>query len=42
MHVVNLEGYDRIAQYYFRPGEYDSDVDGSGGDSDDNINSNIK
>jgi hypothetical protein len=28
--VENLEGYDRIAQYYFRPGEYDSEVDGSG------------
>jgi hypothetical protein len=33
--VENLEGYDRIAQYYFRPGDYDSEVDGSGGDSDD-------
>ena len=40
--VENLQGYDRIAQYYFRPGEYDSDADGDddnggdGGDSDDN------
>ncbi len=33
--IANLEGYDRIAQYYFRPGDYDSEVDGSGGDSDD-------
>ncbi len=24
----NLHGYNRIAQYYFRPGDYDSDVDG--------------
>ncbi len=23
----NLNGYDRIAQYYFRPGDYDSKVD---------------
>ena len=23
----NLYGYDRIAQYYFRPGDYDSKVD---------------
>jgi hypothetical protein len=23
----NLYGYDRIAQYYFRPGDYDSEVD---------------
>ncbi len=40
--VKNLEGYNRIAQYYFRPGEYDSEVDGSGGDSDDEINSDIE
>ena len=34
----NLHGYDRIAQYYFRPGDYDSDVDEimDGGRSDDN------
>jgi hypothetical protein len=32
--VENLKGYIRIAQYYFRPGDYDSEVDGSGGDSD--------
>ncbi len=38
----NLEGYNRIAQYYFRPGEYNSEVDGSRGDSDDDINSDIE
>jgi hypothetical protein len=31
--VANLEGYNRIAQYYFHPGDIDSEVDGSGGDS---------
>ena len=25
--IESLQGYDRIAQYYFRPGEYDSDDD---------------
>jgi hypothetical protein len=25
VHIQNLEVYDRIAQYYFRPGEYNSD-----------------
>ena len=34
VHVQSLHGYDRIAQYYFRPGEYDSDDD-----NDDNSNS---
>ena len=35
--VENLQGYDRIAQYYFRPGEYDSEADGgSENGSDDN------
>ena len=38
--VENLHGYDQISQYYFRPGDYnsdvdDSDVDGSGDGSDD-------
>ncbi len=42
MRVENLEGYNRIAQYYFRPGEYDSEVDGSGDDSDDDVNSDIE
>ena len=23
--VVNLDGYDRISQYYYRPGDYNSD-----------------
>ncbi len=33
--VANLEGYNKVAQYYFRPGDYDSEVDGSGGESKD-------
>jgi hypothetical protein len=33
--VANLEGYNRIAQNYFRPGDYYSEVDESGGDSND-------
>ena len=33
--IENLHGYDRIAQYYYRPGEYDSEVDRSGSGSDD-------
>ncbi len=32
--VENLEDYDRISQYYFRPGDYDSEVDGDGTDND--------
>ena len=36
--IQNLEGYDRIAQYYFRPGDYDSEVDGSGSDAEDDNN----
>ena len=32
--IENLEGYDRIAQYYFRPGDYDSEVDGEGSEAD--------
>jgi hypothetical protein len=39
--VENLEGYDRIAQYYFCPGDYDSEVDGSRGDSNDD-NSDVE
>jgi hypothetical protein len=31
--IHNLEGYDRITQYYFRPGEYNSD-DNDDGNSD--------
>jgi hypothetical protein len=33
--VANLKGYNRITQYYFCPGDYDSEVDGSGGESND-------
>jgi len=36
--IQNIEGYDRIAQYYFRPGDYDSEVDGSGSDAEDDNN----
>ena len=36
--IQNLEGYDRIAQYYFRPGDYDSEVDGSGSDAEEDNN----
>jgi hypothetical protein len=32
--IENLQGYDRIAQYYFCPGDYDSEVDGDGSGSD--------
>ncbi len=32
--VENLEGYDCISQYYFCPGDYDSEVDGDGTDND--------
>ncbi len=32
--IENLEGYDRIAQHYFHPGDYDSEVDGEGRDND--------
>ena len=33
--VENLQGYNRITQYYFQPGEYDSEANGdseNGGD----------
>ncbi len=29
----NLHGYDQIAQYYFHPGEYNSEIDEDGNDS---------
>jgi hypothetical protein len=32
--IKNLQGYDQIAQYYFRPGDYDSKVDGDVNDTD--------
>ena len=35
--IQNLSGYDRIAQYYFRPGDYDSEEDdGNLSDESDN------
>jgi hypothetical protein len=39
--VANLDGYDRIEHYYFFPGDYDSEIDGSGGESD-NDNSDVE
>ena len=34
--IKNLQGYDRIAQYYFQPGDYVSEEDdGNGRGSDD-------
>ena len=35
--IQNLNGYDRIAQYYFRPGDYNTD---DKSDGDDNNTSN--
>ncbi len=32
--VKKLHDYDQIAQYYFRPGDYDSKVDRDGSGSD--------
>lgn len=34
--VQSLQGYDRIAHYYFRPGEYDSEDSDNGSDGGDN------
>jgi hypothetical protein len=39
--VANIGGYNRIARYYFHPGDYDSEVDGSGGEND-NDNSDVE
>jgi hypothetical protein len=36
--IENLQGYDRIAQYYFRPGDYGSEVDGDRTDNDNESN----
>ena len=36
--IITLEGYDRISQYYFRPGDYNSKVDGDGTDNDNESN----
>ncbi len=33
--IENLEGYDRIAQYYFRPGDYNTDDDDDDGSESD-------
>jgi hypothetical protein len=35
--IENLQGYDRISQYYFRPGDYVSgeEEDGNSSGSDD-------
>ena len=33
--VENLQGYDQIAQYYFHPSEYNSEVDEEADDDDD-------
>jgi hypothetical protein len=33
--IENLHGHDQIAQYYYRPREYNSKVGGSGSGSDD-------
>ena len=32
--IQNLNGYDRIAQYYFRPGDYNTDDEESDRDDD--------
>jgi hypothetical protein len=32
--IKNLQGYGRISQFYFRPGDYDSKVDRDGTDND--------
>ena len=34
--IENLQGYNRISKYYFRPGDYVSEEEeGNGGGSDD-------
>ena len=30
--IQNLNGYDRISQYYFHPGDYNTDNDSDGDD----------
>ncbi len=40
-HVAKLDGYDRIVHYYFHPEDYDSEVNGSGGERDNN-NSDVE
>ena len=36
--IENLQGYNQIAQYYFRPGDYGSKVNGDGTDNDNESN----
>jgi hypothetical protein len=36
--MENLQGYNQIAQYYFCPGDYNSEVDGDGTDNDNESN----
>jgi len=38
VHIQNLNGYDRIAQYYFRPGDYNTDEERDGEDDEGSIN----
>ncbi len=39
--VANLDDYDRVVHYYFHPGDYDSEVNGSRGESN-NDNSDVE
>jgi len=34
--IQSLQGYDRISQYYFRPGDYNSDDDDDNSDANPN------
>ena len=36
--IQNLNGYDRIAQYYFRPGDYNTDEESDRDDDEGSIN----
>ena len=36
--IQNLNVYDRIAQYYFRPGDYNTDEESDGEDDEGSIN----
>jgi hypothetical protein len=36
--IRNLQGHDQITQYYFCPGDYDSEVDGDRSGSDGKCN----
>ncbi len=37
----NLHGYDQIAQYYFHPGEYNSNIDEDGNVRDSKSNEEL-